>query len=48
MFLVKDFIDEENNVNDMSYPTFPVTYDYVDYDNGQFMNVNTVKYHKLG
>ena len=33
MFLARDFIDEGNNINDMSYPTMPVNYDYVDYDN---------------
>ena len=32
MFLVRDFIDEGNNIDDMSYPTMPVNYDYIDYD----------------
>ena len=33
MFLARDFIDEGNNIDDMSYPTMPVNTDYVDYDN---------------
>jgi hypothetical protein len=33
MFLARDNIEDGNNIEDMSYPTMPVNYDYIDYDN---------------
>ena len=33
MFLARDSIEEGNNLDEMSYPTMPVNYDFVDLDN---------------
>ena len=33
MFLARDSIEEGNNLDEMSYPTMPVNYDFVDFDN---------------
>ena len=33
MFLARDNIEEGNNIDETSYPTMPVNYDFVDFDN---------------
>ena len=33
MFLARDYIDDENNIDDLTYPTMPVNICSTDYDN---------------